>query len=242
MNNTIQEMIDRQSIRAYKDKEITKEDKDLIINAGINGPSAGNMQLYSIIDVKDKDTIEKLSVLCDNQPFIKNAKMVLVFCADYEKWYNAFNDLDLNPRLPGKGDLLLAIEDAMIVAQNTVNAAWSLGIGSCYIGDIMENYEEVTKLLELPDYVYPACMVVYGYIDENQTRKFKPKRVDNKYVVFENKYRSLNNEELKDMFESRNINEDYETWMKKFIERKYNSDFSKEMCRSANKYIERFSD
>ena len=239
MNNTIKEMFDRQSIRAYKDKEISKEDKELIISAGTQGPSAGNMQLYSIIDVTDKELINKLSVLCDNQPFIKEAKMVLIFLADYQKWFNAFNDLNLNPRKPSKGDLLLAIEDAMIVAQNTVNAAWSLGIGSCYIGDIMENYEEVTSLLNLPNYVYPACMVVYGYINDNY-QKYKPKRVDNKYVVFENAYSNLTGDELKNMFNSRSINEEYEKWMSKFIERKYNSEFSKEMNRSAKKYINRF--
>jgi len=240
MNNTIKEMLDRQSIRAYTDQEISKETKELIINAAVNAPSAGNMQMYSILDITDEELKSKLSVLCDNQPFIKTAKMVLIFCADYQKWYDAFSGLKLGPRHPDGGDLLLAIEDAVIAAQNSVNAAWSLGIGSCYIGDIMENFEDITSLLNLPSYVYPACMVVYGYIDENHKQESKPKRVDNKYVVFENSYNRLNQEQLKDMLLERTIPLRYEEWMKRFIERKYNSDFSKEMSISANKYIERF--
>ena len=135
----------------------------------------------------------------------------------------------------------LSIEDAMIAAQNSVTAAWSLGIGSCYIGDIMENYEEIVETLKLPQFVYPACMIVYGHTDEQHKQKNKPKRVDNKYVVFENEYKRLNKDELKNMFEQRTLPKGYEEWMKMFIERKYNTDFSKEMSRSADKYIERYN-
>lgn len=241
MNNTIKELIERKSVRAYTNQEIDLETKKTIIEATVNAPSAGNMQMYSIIDVTSHEIKDKLAVLCDNQPFIAKAKMVLIFCADYQKWYDAFNGLNLNPRHPGNGDLLLSIEDAMIAAQNSVTAAWSLGIGSCYIGDIMENYEEITSLLKLPQFVYPACMVVYGYIDEEHIEANKPKRVDNKYVVFENTYKRLSDSELKDMFKERTLPLAYEEWMKRFITRKYNSDFSKEMSRSADKYIENYN-
>ena len=241
MNKTIDELIARQSIRAYTKQKITQEEKDLIFKATVNAPSAGNMQMYSILDITDQALKERLAVLCDNQPFIASADMVLIFCADYQKWYDAFDGLGLNPRHPGNGDLLLSIEDAMIAAQNSVVAAWSMGIGSCYIGDIMENYEEITETLKLPQFVYPACMIVYGYIDEERKQKQKPKRVDNKYVVFENEYKRLNKDELKDMFEQRTLPKGYEEWMKMFIERKYNTDFSKEMSRSADKYIDRYN-
>ena len=242
MNQVIDQLIKRQSIRVYLDKPISLEHKKAIIEASVNAPSAGNMQMYSIIDVTDENEKLELSKLCDNQPFIASSKMVLIFCADYQKWIDAFNSLNLNPRHPDAGDLLLSIEDAMVAAQNSVTAAYSLGIGSCYIGDIMENYERIIELLKLPKYVYPACMLVYGYTDEEHKQKQKPKRVDNKYVVFENEYKRLNAEELKDMFIERTIPKGYEEWMKAFIERKYNSDFSKEMSRSANKYIDRYKE
>lgn len=240
MNEILKQLNQRQSIRAYLDKEISKEDKKAIIDAAVNAPSAGNMQMYSIIDVTDQAKKDRLTKLCDNQPFISQAKMVLIFCADYQKWIDAFNAINLNPRHPGTGDLLLSIEDALIAAQNSVTAAWSLGIGSCYIGDIMENYETIVDELKLPQFVYPACMVVYGYIDEKHKPLQKPKRVDNKYVLFENEYKNLNADELKDMFEYKTKPRTYEEWMKAFIERKYNSDFCKEMSRSADKYIERY--
>lgn len=240
MNKIIEELVQRQSVRAFTDKEISNEDKQLILKAAVNAPSAGNMQMYSIIDITRQDLKDKLAVLCDNQPFIAKAKMVLIFCADYQKWIDAFKSIDLCPRHPDTGDLLLSMEDAIIAAQNSVTAAWSMGIGSCYIGDIMENFEEVTDILKLPQFVYPACMVVFGYIDEQHLQKQKPQRVDNKYVVFENEYKQLNKDELKDMFEYKTTSLGYEEWMKRFFNRKYNSDFSEEMSRSANKYLERY--
>lgn len=240
MNNTIKELIERQSIRVYTNEPISISDKKEIIEATVNAPSAGNMQLYSIIDITDQKIKDKLSILCDNQPFISKASMVLIFCADYQKWYDAFESLNLEPRHLDTGDLLLSIEDALIAAQNSVTAAYSLGIGSCYIGDIMENFEEIVELFKLPPYVYPACMVVYGHIDEKHKQINKPKRVDNKYVVFNNEYKHLDSKELKDMLIEKTKTKGYEEWMKYFIERKYNSEFSKEMSRSANKYLDRY--
>ena len=240
MNNTIKELYERQSVRIYTNEEISKEDKELIINSAIQAPNAGNMQLYSIIDVTNQEIKDKLAILCDNQPFISKAKMVLIFCADYEKWFKAFSNISSEVRKPGMGDLFLSMEDAIIAAQNSVVAGWSLGIGSCYIGDIMENHEEIVDLLNLPEHVYPACMVVYGHIDYDHIMKNKPSRVDNKYVVFENEYKNLSDEELRDMFEPRTLPKGYEEWMKAFLERKYNSSFCDEMCRSAEKYIERY--
>lgn len=50
----------------------------------------------------------------------------------------------------------------MIAAQNAVVAAEALGLGSCYIGDIVENAEEVAALLDLPPYTMPLSMLIIG--------------------------------------------------------------------------------
>ena len=64
---------------------------------------------------------------------------------------------------PQEADLLLANCDALIAAQNSVIAAESLGIGSCYIGDIVENIEVHKEMFNLPEYVFPTIMVCYGH-------------------------------------------------------------------------------
>lgn len=82
------------------------------------------------------------------------------------------------PRKPGVGDLMLAVTDTVIAAQNAVVAAESFGLGSCYIGDIMENCEEQRRLLCLPDYVFPAAMLVLGWPTEQQKQRPKPNGVN----------------------------------------------------------------
>lgn len=240
MNTTIQELFDRKSVRVFEDREIPAEEKRLILEAATMAPTAGNQQLYTILDITDQELKEKLVVTCDNQPFIANAKMVLIFCADCQKWYDGFKEAGCKPRLPGVGDLLLAVSDTNIAAQNAVTAAESLGIGSCYIGDIMENCEQHREMLNLPPYVFPAAMLVFGYPTEQQKERRKPERVSLSHVVHENGYRRMEGEELKEMFFPKSGVRPYEEWMKAFCDRKYNSDFSKEMTRSVGEYLKEF--
>ena len=245
MNEVLKQIKSRRSMRVYENKPIAAEVKEEILNAAFEAPTAGAMMLYNIIDITDEALKEKLSVLCDDQPFIAKAPLVLIFLADYQRWYDSFCYEGCEPRKPGEGDILLACADAIIAAQNTVVAAESLGIGSCYIGDILENCEEVTKLLELPDYVLPAAMVVYGYPVEAQKNRKKPVRFEKQYIVSENKYHRLTKEEHDEMnlvkykkmgLTDRNISEDTKT----FCNRKYMSDFSLEMNRSAAQYLKKF--
>lgn len=242
MNETIRQLCERKSVRVFLDREITREDKDAILNAACQAPTAGNQQLYTIIDVTDPSIKERLVETCDHQPFIADAKMVLIFCADCRKWYDAFRYAGCEPRLPGVGDLLLAISDTNIAAQNAVTAAESLGIGSCYIGDIMENCEEQRALLGLPEYVFPAAMLVFGYPTDQQKARPKPRRADMAHIVHENAYREMDADELRTLFSIRAEKKPYEDYMKAFCERKYNSDFSVEMNRSVEEYLKQFKD
>ncbi len=240
MNEVIESLYRRKSVRAYEDREIPEEMKQLILEAAMQAPSAGCQQLYTILDITDQKLKEALAETCDHQPFIAKAPMVLVFCADCKKWYDAYIEAGCEPRKPGVGDLMLAVTDTVIAAQNAVTAAESLGIGSCYIGDIMENCEKQRKLLELSDYVFPAAMLVFGWPTKQQKERQKPERCDLKHIVHENTYRSMDGAELRAMFAHECKNRTYEEWCSAFCKRKYNSDFSREMSRSVAKYMEQF--
>lgn len=241
MNQTIQQLFDRKSIRVFTDREITADEKNLILRAAVQAPTAGNQQLYTIIDVTDQTVKDTLVKTCDNQPFIATAKMVLIFCADCKKWYDAFRFAGCNPRDPGVGDLALAISDATIAAQNAVTAAESLGIGSCYIGDIMENCEQHRDLLHLPKYVFPCCMLVFGYPTQQQTDRKKPLRSPMDSIVHENTYHEMDAAELEAMLNIRVVpGNTYANWITAFCKRKYNSEFSREMSRSVGEYLKDF--
>ena len=240
MNNVIKQLFARKSTRVFTNKSISNEDKNLIIEAAAMAPTAGNQQLYTIIDITDDTLKEKLSVSCDNQPFISKAKLVLIFCADCRKWYKAFENANCTPRKPEVGDLMLAVTDTAIAAQNAVTAAHSLGIGSCYIGDIMENYELHKEMLNLPDYVFPAVMIVFGYPTKQQILREKPQRIETKYLVHTNSYNDFDADELKDMLNYKAGNNTYDNWISAFCNRKYNCEFSIEMSRSVKKYIDQY--
>ena len=245
INETIAQIKQRKSVRIFEDRLIPPEVKDTIMDSAFQAPTAGAMMLYSIIDITDQKLKEKLSVTCDNQPFIAKAPLVLIFLADYQRWFDTFTYSGCDARKPSEGDLLLACADAVIAAQNSVVAAESLGVGSCYIGDILENQETVTELLSLPDFVLPAAMLVYGYPTESQLARRKPARFDKKYIVHENSYRKFTPEEHTKMHNRWNekagaSGKSSVESIKAFCARKYMSDFSLEMSRSAKKYIEKF--
>lgn len=240
MNDTIQQLFQRKSVRVFTNQEISPEDKALILEAAAQAPTAGNQQLYTILDITDPTIKEKLVHTCDHQPFIAQGKLVLIFCADCLKWYDAYKSVGCDPRKPGVGDLLLAVNDALIAAQNAVVAAQSLGIGSCYIGDIMENYEEQKALLGLPEYVFPAAMLVFGYPTGQQLCREKPRRSPMAQIVHENRYRRMDDAQLRQLLEVKSGQPDFEKWLQAFCNRKYNSDFSREMTRSVQKYLDEF--
>ncbi len=241
MNTTIKELTERRSVRVYCDQPIAAEAKETIIQAAMEAPTAGNQQLYTILDITDGKLKEILAETCDHQPFIAKAQMVLIFCADCQKWYDAFLAGECRPRRPQAGDLMLAVVDAAVAAQNAVTAAWSLGIGSCYIGDIMEQCETHRELLKLPPYVFPAAMVVFGYPVKQQMERKKPERCQQKYIVHENGYSRLTQQEFKEMLEKECRGGDFENWIQAFCSRKYNSDFSREMSRSVREYLKEFA-
>ena len=109
MNEVIRQLHARKSVRVFTDREITAEEKRAVLEAAVQAPSAGNQQLYTILDITDQAIKDKLVDTCDHQPMIAEAKMVLIFCADCKKWYDAYMATDCNPRKPGVGDLLLAV-------------------------------------------------------------------------------------------------------------------------------------
>ncbi len=240
MNPILQSLHARKSVRAFEDRPIPEELKQQILEAAVQAPTAGNQQLYTILDITDPLLKQALSITCDHQPFIAKAPMVLIFCADCKKWLDAYREAGCTPRAPGAGDLLLAVTDAAIAAQNAVVAAESLGIGSCYIGDVMENCERQRELLHLPDYVFPAAMLVFGWPTRQQRERPKPARCPMEQIVHTNAYRCMDGQELRAMLAGRTGAQGFEDWCAAFCARKYDSDFSREMTRSVEEYLHQF--
>ncbi len=243
MNSILDVIANRKSIRSYEDREIEKDVKDKIIQAAFRSPTAGNMMLYSMIEVTEQENKDKLAKTCDNQPFIAKAPLVIVFFADYQRWYDFFKVSGVKDvRKPGRGDLFISCCDALIAAQTSVVAAESLGVGSCYIGDVMENYEIHKELFGLPEYVFPITMLCFGYPTEQQQNRPLSQRFDKIYIYFKDKYKRHSREDFQDMYEQRH-NQIFgkrkeikgTTNVGQYIyQKKYTSDYAAEMNRSVD--------
>ncbi|MGE4584262.1 MAG: nitroreductase family protein [Sphaerochaeta sp.] len=186
MYETLHLLNQRRSIRSFEQRPIEAEQLRLLKEATLRAPSAGNMILYSIIEVHDPAKKEQLAEICDNQMMITKAPLVWVFLADMQKWVNYFKESgavdhamqqkDIPFRKPGLGDLHLCMQDAIVAAQNAVVAAQALGLGSCYIGDVIERFEDLRQLLDLKQYTIPACMLIFGYPKgKQQATKLTPR-------------------------------------------------------------------
>ena len=242
----IKQLLERKSMRVYEQEPMPESDVRAILAAAVQAPTAGNMTLWTAIRVTDEAKKQQLAVSCDNQPFIATSPLVLVFCADYKRWFNVFKTVELDEELrkPGEGDFLLAMEDAVIAAHAAVTAADALGYGSCYIGDILENCDTQREILGLPEYVKPVCMAVFGKPTAQQMDRPKPVRFEIDEVVHENTYRDAGAEGMRDMLMRRQqmTGEAFDRWLLAFTKRKWNSEFSREMTRSAKQMIREWNE
>jgi len=249
MNETLNVIFNRVSLRKFSDEAITTEQENLIVKSALRAPTAGNLMFYSMILVKNKETLKKLSTSCDNQPFIATAKLAIVFLVDYQRLYDYFELSNVSGyciknnmpyEYPALSELLLGAEDTMVAAQNTVIAAESLNIGSCYIGDIIENYEFHRDLFNLENLTFPISMLVYGHYPKTVNRKIR-ERFKKEYIVFNEKYKKLNRDQLIDMFSERQKKFNIDNTMNAenvgqlIYSKKVGSEFSLEMRRSVNK-------
>jgi nitroreductase len=250
MNTMVNLLLKRRTVRSFLDKEISQEDLNTIKEATLRAPTAGNMALYSVIEVTDSKKKEILAKLCDDQDMIAKAPMVWIFLADMQKWVNFYEEGGSRERgerentaqwrAPGLGDLHLCLQDAIIAAQSAVIAAEALDIGSCYIGDILENFEQTKTLLNLGKYTLPACMVIFGY-KKNQGDMKLTTRCPQAAIFMENQYREPHLKALQQDFSTHEENRrktnslpfdntgsiaDY------YYFRKHTSSFMKEMNRS----------
>lgn len=253
MNDTLKVIQQRRSTRKYADTPILAAEKDAILQAAMRAPTAGNMMLYTIIEVEDQALKDQLAVTCDNQPFIAKAPYLLLFAADYQRWMDTFNwsgapdacvEKGLQPRTPKEGDLLLACCDALIAAQTAVIAAESMGIGSCYIGDILENCEEHRAMFNLPRYSLPITLICFGRPFIEREHPKLNKRFDRKYIVQRDRYTPIDVREIPNLLAHTmpsDAEPQAEEALKKsvqaFYNRKFASDFSIEMSRSVKQWI-----
>ena len=103
MNEVLSQLHARKSVRAFLDRPISPEARRAILEAACAAPTAGNQQLYTILDITDQAVKDTLADTCDHQPFIAQAPLVLLFCADCQKLVRRLCRRGLFPPPPRAG-------------------------------------------------------------------------------------------------------------------------------------------
>ncbi len=172
MNETIQTLCSRRSIRKYKSQQIADADLQLILEAGKYAASGMGLQPVTMVVVQDKATIAKLTAMnakimgTDSDPMY-GAPTIIVVLADMEKSANAWSD-------------------GCLVMGNLMNAAASLSIGSCWINRAKEEFaspegKELLKAWHLPEHLVGVGHCILGYAD-GPAPAAKPRKDD--FVVY----------------------------------------------------------
>lgn len=149
----------RQSVRAYSAKPVNPAQLEAILSAANQAPSAGNLQPYDILIVRDAATIQTLANACFNQGFVAQAPIVLVFCAEPARSGAKYGFM---------GEQLYAIQDATIATAYAQLAATALGLATCWIGAYRE--EDVARLLGLRAGLRPVAILPLGWPNETPAR------------------------------------------------------------------------
>lgn len=166
MNEVIQSILNRRSVRVYSEEQIKKEDLDLIIKSGLFSPSGCNMQPWHFTVVQNKELLKTLNI---------ETKKVLAKCEmesfkDYaaNEKYDIFYNAPTVIIISGEKAALVPQTDCAAATENMIIAAESLGIGTCWIGLITflfknEEGENYIKQLEIPDGYEPYYAITLGY-------------------------------------------------------------------------------
>ncbi len=141
----------RRSIRAFTSDPVREEDLKKILEAAIYAPSAGNLQSWEFVIVRDKDRKLQLARAALNQTFIAEAPVVIVVCANLARSGRIYGE---------RGRTLYCIQDTAAAIQNILLTAYALGYGTCWVGAFRE--EDASKILKLPPDVRPVAIIPIG--------------------------------------------------------------------------------
>ncbi len=178
-NLVIETMLDHKSIRKYTDEVPSDEIVEIVVRAGQQAPFAS--QYYSLL----------LSKKRERHPY--KAPLMFTICVDSYRfelimtkrnWKTVTNDLTL---------LMFGIQDAALMAENMVIAARSLGLGSCFIGNVPYRAEKIAEEYNLPQRVFPLVQLVMGYPAEDPPPR---PRYPLNFTLFKDEYPKLDNETI----------------------------------------------
>lgn len=166
-------ILTRRSVRGFEKKPIDDKLIGVILYAATHAPSAGNIQEWEFIVVKEDEQKKKLAKAALGQDFIAKAPIIIVVCANLAR---------VSLKYGKRGEVLYAIQDTAFAIQNMMLAAHALGLGSCLVAF---DDDSVMEILELPDNIRPVAIMPIGYSAEKSE---KPRKIPFENITYSEKY------------------------------------------------------
>lgn len=175
-NPVLRVLHEHRSVRRYLPDPISEATLDLLISSAQSAPTSSNLQVWSVVAVRDPARKARLAALAGDQDHIRQAPLLLVWTADFAR----LRQLAADHGVPLEGaDYLesgyVGFIDAALAAQNAVVAAESLGLGTVYIGALRNAPEQVAAELGLPGAVFAVFGLVVGTPDPAERTGVKPR-------------------------------------------------------------------
>lgn len=142
----------RRSIRAFESRNVPDELIEKLIDAACWAPSAGNIQPWEFVVVRKPEIKRMLAEAALNQSFIEEAPVVIVVCANENRSMQGYGV---------RGKTLYCIQDTAAAIQNIHLTAYSLGLGTCWVGAFKE--EKAKEILKAPQGIRPVAIIPVGY-------------------------------------------------------------------------------
>lgn len=187
----------RRSVRQFRQQSVPDELLNEILELSAKAPTCGNMQLYSVIVTRDEKRKEELAALHFNQPAAVGAPVLLTICADFARFTRWCEIYNADAAYDNFLSFTSAFADAMILAQQITTISEMNGLGTCYLGTVIYNAPEISKLLELPRMVMPVACLAIGYPDRDG---IETERLPLKAWVHDEVYRVDSDEEIIDLY------------------------------------------
>lgn len=166
MNEVIQNILNRRSVRVYSEDQITPEDLDLVIQSGLFSPSACNRQPWHFTVVQNREILNELNI--ESKKIMANGDNELFKKMGENEKYDIFYNAPSVIIISGEKGALVPETDCAAATENMILAAESLNIGTCWVGLVTysfksEKAEEYTKKLEIPEGYEPYYAITLGY-------------------------------------------------------------------------------
>lgn len=166
MNEVIQAILDRRSVRVYSEEQIKQEDLDLILKSGQYSPSGCNMQSWHFTVVQDKELMTQMNI--ETKKILANCENEYFKSFANNESYNIFYNAPTIIIVSGEKSALTPQIDCAAATENMSLAADSLGIGTCWIGLVTFLFkdgsgEKFIKQLEIPEGYEPYYALTLGY-------------------------------------------------------------------------------